>query len=631
MHLIEDGEMVKYLRNKSESSSVIQKIKKKEKFFRLHVRQMVKCPVFYWSVIVCVFLNTVLMSVEHYGQPKWLEKFQEISEYVFLSIFIAEMLLKMYGLGPKAYFKSAFNRFDCAVVLGGVIEIVVQHFTDYSFGISVLRSLRLLRIFKFTRFWASLRNFVTSLLNSMRSILSLIFLLLLFIFIFALLGMQLFGGKFSERHDAPRTNFDNFLKAMLAVFQIMTGEDWNAVMYDGIVASGGPHTITGILSSLYFVSLVILGNYTLLNVFLAIAVDNLANAQAVTQDEKEEQRIIEAMRRKRMEKRTSPGWAKVRQIPVIMAIKNINHNKNDHDNPFRNMKPVYPSVDHVSPRGARWNKKSALRVKIAQDGNFGQSTTNGKISNGNSRARENPDREEEGDDGESSVPRRTLLSLRDAGRIIRRRNIHRSVPIIRKSSMFIFGPDNPIRQACHWVVNLRYFDDFILVVILISSVLLAVEDPVHPDAPRNKVLRYFDYGITAIFALEVLVKMIDLGVILHKGSYLRNGWNVIDAFVVACNIAALFLNIGNSQDSLERDAIKSFRVLRVLRPLKAINKSKKLKAVFECMLYSLKNVRNILLITLLFYFIFAVVGVQLFKGKFWYCNDLSKMTKETCQ
>lgn len=47
---------------------------------------------------------------------------------------------------------------------------------------------------------------------------------------------------------------------LFALFQIMTGEDWNAVMYDGIVASKGPHTITGMLSSLYFVSLVILGN-----------------------------------------------------------------------------------------------------------------------------------------------------------------------------------------------------------------------------------------------------------------------------------------------------------------------------------------------------------------------------------
>ncbi|XP_074617783.1 voltage-dependent L-type calcium channel subunit alpha-1D-like isoform X1 [Acropora palmata] len=635
MHLIEDGEIKKYLRNKSEtlaeSSSVMRKFKKKEKFVRIHVRQMVKSQVFYWSVIVCVFLNTVLMSVEHYGQPKWLNKFQDVSEYVFLSIFIAEMLLKMYGLGPRVYFKSAFNRFDCAVVLGGVVEVIVQVFTGDSFGISVLRSLRLLRIFKFTRFWASLRNFVTSLLNSMRSILSLIFLLLLFIFIFALLGMQLFGGKFSERHDAPRTNFDNFLKAMLAVFQIMTGEDWNTVMNDGIVASGGPHTISGMLSSLYFVSLVILGNYTLLNVFLAIAVDNLANAQAVTQDEKEEQRIIEAMRRKRLERNKTHGWAKVRQIPVIMAIKNINQHKNDRDNPFRNMKPVYPSVDHMSPRGARWNKKSAVRVKIPQDGNHDswQSATNGKISNGNAKG--NQEKEDEGEEAESTVPRRNILSLRDAGRIIRRRNIHRNVPIIRKCSMFIFGPDNAIRRACHWLVNLRYFDDFILAVILISSILLAVEDPVRPDTPRNKVLRYFDYGITAIFALEVLVKMIDLGVILHKGSYLRSGWNIIDAFVVSCNIAALLLDIGDRNESLEKDAIKSFRVLRVLRPLKAINKSKKLKAVFECMLYSLKNVRNILLITLLFYFIFAVVGVQLFKGKFWFCNDLSKMTEEECR
>ena len=41
--------------------------------------------------------------------------FADVSEYVFLSIFIAEMLLKMYGLGPRVYFKSAFNRFDCAV------------------------------------------------------------------------------------------------------------------------------------------------------------------------------------------------------------------------------------------------------------------------------------------------------------------------------------------------------------------------------------------------------------------------------------------------------------------------------------------------------------------------------------
>jgi voltage-dependent calcium channel L type alpha-1D len=88
-----------------------------------------------------------------------------------------------------------------------------------------------------------------------------LFLLFLFIVIFALLGMQLFGAQFKlVREENPRTNFDDFWNAMLTVFQILTGEDWNAVMYDGVVASGGPHSVKGLGVSLYFVLLVVLGN-----------------------------------------------------------------------------------------------------------------------------------------------------------------------------------------------------------------------------------------------------------------------------------------------------------------------------------------------------------------------------------
>ena len=145
---------------------------------------------------------------------------------------------------------------------------------------SVLRALRLLRIFKVTKYWSSLRNLVISLLNSMRSILSLLFLLFLFILIFALLGMQLFGGAFNFPEGTPDANFDTFVISLLTVFQVLTGEDWNEVMYDGIVSQGG--ISHGMVYSLYFIVLTLFGNYTLLNVFLAIAVDNLANAQELT-------------------------------------------------------------------------------------------------------------------------------------------------------------------------------------------------------------------------------------------------------------------------------------------------------------------------------------------------------------
>lgn len=156
------------------------------------------------------------------------------SEYIFLGLFMTEMSLKLYAIGPNKYFVSAFNRFDCIVIAASLFEIIWTKYTEDSFGLSVLRALRLLRIFKITAYWSSLRNLVVSLLNSMRSILSLLFLLFLFIMIFAMLGMQLFGGQFNFDDGTPQQNFDTFGISLLTVFQILTGEDWNEIMYTGI-------------------------------------------------------------------------------------------------------------------------------------------------------------------------------------------------------------------------------------------------------------------------------------------------------------------------------------------------------------------------------------------------------------
>ena len=168
----------------------------------------------------------------------------------------------MFCLGIEGYFAAKFNRFDCFVVLSSIFEFVLTRTGLMPpLGLSVLRSARLLRIFKVTVYWHSLSLLVRSLLGSIRSIVSLLLLLFLFILIFALLGMQLFGGKFSfEGETEPyRNNFDSFWQALLTVFQILTGEDWNEVMYQGVNAFGGVNSI-GILSSLYFILLFVCGN-----------------------------------------------------------------------------------------------------------------------------------------------------------------------------------------------------------------------------------------------------------------------------------------------------------------------------------------------------------------------------------
>merc|ERR1719340_469688 len=218
-----------------------KRMKRFEKWNRSMKRQcrsICKSQWMFWLIVTLVFLNTCVLATEHHHQPPWLDDFQEYTNLFFVCLFTCEMLLKMYALGLSGYMVSLFNRFDFVVVISSISEfILVSQEIMPPVGLSVLRCIRLLRAFKVTRYWASMGNLVKSLVNSIASINALLVLLILFIFIFALLGMQIFGGRF--KNEESRGTFNNFGQSCLTVFQILTGEDWNVVMYDGIEAYGG--------------------------------------------------------------------------------------------------------------------------------------------------------------------------------------------------------------------------------------------------------------------------------------------------------------------------------------------------------------------------------------------------------
>lgn len=90
-------------------------------------RKICKSQALYWTIIVLVFLNTLTLASEHYNQPQWLDDFQEVANVVFVTLFLLEMLLKMYSLGLKGYFFSLFNRFDCFVVISSIIESILTY------------------------------------------------------------------------------------------------------------------------------------------------------------------------------------------------------------------------------------------------------------------------------------------------------------------------------------------------------------------------------------------------------------------------------------------------------------------------------------------------------------------------
>ncbi|XP_037832704.1 voltage-dependent L-type calcium channel subunit alpha-1D isoform X1 [Kryptolebias marmoratus] len=562
------------------------------RFCRRKCRAAVKSVIFYWLVIILVFLNTLTIASEHYNQPDWLTEVQDVANKVLLALFTLEMLVKMYSLGLQAYFVSLFNRFDCFVVCGGIVETILVEFSIMSpLGISVLRCVRLLRIFKVTRHWASLSNLVASLLNSMKSIASLLLLLFLFIIIFSLLGMQLFGGKFNfDETVTKRSTFDNFPQALLTVFQILTGEDWNTVMYDGIMAYGGPAS-SGMVVCIYFIILFICGNYILLNVFLAIAVDNLADAESLNSAQKEEE---EAKKRKN-------------------SAKDINPDK---------------KVEITEDKDGE--TKVPTEALLQEDKESHSAT-------------ESPGDDDDDDDDNgnlSDVPlgprpqRLSELTLKE-----------KTPPIPEGSAFFIFSSTNPFRVFCHKLINHQIFTNLILVFIMLSSVSLAAEDPIRNFSARNIILGYFDYAFTAIFTVEILlkilsyadyvftsmftfeilIKMTAFGAFLHKGAFCRNYFNLLDLLVVGVSLVSF--GIQSSAISV----VKILRVLRVLRPLRAINRAKGLKHVVQCVFVAIRTIGNIMIVTTLLQFMFACIGVQLFKGKFYRCTDDAKSSPDECK
>ncbi|PNJ15317.1 CACNA1C isoform 5 [Pongo abelii] len=560
------------------------------RFCRRKCRAAVKSNVFYWLVIFLVFLNTLTIASEHYNQPHWLTEVQDTANKALLALFTAEMLLKMYSLGLQAYFVSLFNRFDCFVVCGGILEtILVETKIMSPLGISVLRCVRLLRIFKITRYWNSLSNLVASLLNSVRSIASLLLLLFLFIIIFSLLGMQLFGGKFNfDEMQTRRSTFDNFPQSLLTVFQILTGEDWNSVMYDGIMAYGGP-SFPGMLVCIYFIILFICGNYILLNVFLAIAVDNLADAESLTSAQKEEE---EEKERKKLARTASPE--KKQELVEKPAVEESKEEKIE-------LKSI--TADGESPPTTKINMDD-LQPNENED----------------KSPYPNPEATGEEDEEEPEMPvgprPRPLSELHLK---------EKAVPMPEASAFFIFSSNNRFRLQCHRIVNDTIFTNLILFFILLSSISLAAEDPVQHTSFRNHILFYFDIVFTTIFTIEIALKMTAYGAFLHKGSFCRNYFNILDLLVVSVSL----ISFGIQSSAI--NVVKILRVLRVLRPLRAINRAKGLKHVVQCVFVAIRTIGNIVIVTTLLQFMFACIGVQLFKGKLYTCSDSSKQTEAECK
>jgi hypothetical protein len=481
------------------------------------LRAVVRRPWFEHGITCIIVINTVVLAMDAYPEDVALTKSLLCVSFLLSVIFFLEMLMKMCGLGLREYFAEGFNCFDFVVVTINLAETVMDppfFITGSAYApggsggaLSALRTFRLFRVLRLFEQFKSLRRLVGTVIGMVSAMGSFAVLLFLMAYIFALLGMQLFANRLrfdehgypipladAEAHanaaEQPRTNFDDLLSALLSVFQALTGEDWNALMYTLRRARGD-------IGWIYVIVLELSGVFVVLNLFLAVLLGGFES------------------------------WAK------------------------------------------------------------------------------EEDEEDAGGDGGGSQQSAAL------------RKMKKPTPSPRGSLLFIVPATNGVRRSFAKLLYHHYFERFVMMLILLSSVALAIDNPFNdPDGQLNKDLASIDYLCTAFFLLEMIVKLVVLGVCGHEGSYLRDGWNVLDFFVVACSVVSL----AAPGDTESLRPLKVFRACRALRPLRVIARHPGMRQVVNALIASVPGVANVCVLLLLFFLIFGILGVSFFKGTFFSCQ-----------
>jgi hypothetical protein len=646
--------------------------------------RLVSLPVFRHTIHFFIVLNTVLMCCEYYGQPPEEEAALSNINLALTLVFTLELVAKVIAMGPINCLRDTFNRFDAIVVVLSLLEVVLD-FAGTSFvNLAVLRAfrlIRLIRVFKLVRSLKGLNHLMRALFGSLRSVSSLAILLLLLVLVYALLGVELFGGIYTppprgrnasfDLDEVPAANFDSFFMACISIFIVLSGENWNEVYFN---TAHGLETLYGQsayreMATFYFLSLFVLGNYVVFNLFVAIILlhidmdddaDSLTDEQKAAhvdgtgkivfafgsllhvEDESAAQRIYQGAGSRavlaELQARPLAGVSQqlsdsqwIRQSLTMPSIRKTGHS-------CSNLGGRDTGGDLRSLVGAESPSKRGWRTSAGADSPnkrgrhtardlataAGPRTSNESVESGADAA---------GDarGGRPTVGggiRSTTSTLDSSPPLPPPPLWPEGTPDDR--SLLIFSHSSAVRRACARLMAGPHFDRVILVLIFASSLSLAYDTPTQTELTA-RALSALNWVFTIAFAIEMAIKVIALGFIWPAPTaYLRSAWNMLDFVIVSISVVLLALEASSAAVSGQLSWLKALRVVRALRPLRMANRISGMKKVVNSLFMAAPQCANVSLLMIMFVFIFSIIGVQLFKGKFYECTDGVSRTRDEC-
>ena len=252
-----------------------------------------------------VLANLVLMAMPYEGMSETYERRLDVAADTITWVFIVEMGLKLVGLGWRGYWSDSWNRLDGTIVTMSCIEMLFSAIISQLVGgdavnvsfLRILRILRVMRMLRLMRSWQGLYLIVTTFLSTIQQMRNLLVLCFLLVDILALLGMQLFGGKFTPHNgfslepcppgagcpdsrlaELPRTHFDSFFPAMLTTFTVLTDE-WIAPMQPALKIEGAQGETMA-----FFILSMLIGRYLMMNLLITVVLNAFADTWASQPD-----------------------------------------------------------------------------------------------------------------------------------------------------------------------------------------------------------------------------------------------------------------------------------------------------------------------------------------------------------
>ncbi|XP_064183506.1 sodium channel, voltage-gated, type I-like, alpha isoform X4 [Anguilla rostrata] len=604
------------------------------------------------AITICIVLNTLFMAMEHYPMTQQFNSVLSVGNLVFTGIFTAEMCFKIIALDPYYYFQEGWNIFDGIIVSLSLMELGLANVE----GLSVLRSFRLLRVFKLAKSWPTLNMLIKIIGNSVGALGNLTLVLAIIVFIFAVVGMQLFGKsyrecvcKIAESCTLPRWHMVDFFHSFLIVFRVLCGE-WIETMWDCMEVAGQTMCL------IVFMLVMVIGNLVVLNLFLALLLSSFsADNLAATDDDSEMNNLQVAVGRihrgidyiKAILRRFFLSLCSQRK-KVLDEIKPLEELHNPKENCISNHTGVEITKDPEYGNGTASGLSSSVGKYVIDENDYMSFIHNPSLTvtvpiavgesdfenlNTEDFSSESSDIEgskEKLADHQMSSSEGSTVDIRPPGEGGESVELEPEESLdpeacftegcVRKFHCCQVSIEEgkgkmwwTLRKTCFRIVEHNWFESFIIFMILLSSGALAFEDIYIEQRKTIKtVLEFADKVFTYVFILEMLLKWVAYGFV----KYFTNAWCWLDFLIVDVSLVSL---VANALGYSELTAIKSLRTLRALRPLRALSRFEGMRVVVNALLGAIPSIMNVLLVCLIFWLIFSIMGVNLFAGKYFYC------------